>query len=72
MFHYLFSFFRKYFKYRRTSNRDAYSLLIHIIYEEYIIRRALDGRKVSTTIDSRMISNVRFADDTTLMVSNED
>lgn len=36
------------------------------------MRIVLGGREGGLTIGGRMISNIRFADDTTLMTSNED
>ena len=42
------------------------------LYEEYIIQNArLDDSQAGTKTDRRNINNVKYADDTTLMVESE-
>ena len=42
------------------------------LFEEYVIQNAgLDDSRAGTKIDRRNINNVKYADDTTLMVERE-
>lgn len=47
------------------------SPLLYNIYGEYIMRRALDGWDGGIKIGGQKISNLRYADDTTLLASTE-
>jgi hypothetical protein len=42
------------------------------IYGEYIMRRALDGWKGGVSIGGKKLSNLRYADDTTLIANNHE
>ena len=49
------------------------SLYLFNLYEEYIMRNArLDEAQTRIKIDGRNINNLRYADDTTLMVESEE
>lgn len=47
------------------------SPILFNIYGKYIMRRALDGWEGGISIGGRKISNLRYADDTTLFASSE-
>lgn len=48
------------------------SPLLFNIYTEYVMRLVLDDWEGGATIGGRKISNLRFADDTTLIAQNEE
>ena len=57
---------------RNTSRLYIVTLLIHF-YAEYIMRNAgLDEAQAGIKIAGRNISNLRYADDTTLMAESEE
>lgn len=48
------------------------SPLLFNIYGEWIMRKALEGRNGGITFGGRKISNLRYADDTTIIASSEE
>jgi len=48
------------------------SPLLFNIYGEWIIRKATEGWEGGVVIGGRQISNLRYADDTTLMAKTEE
>ena len=55
------------------SMRRLYTVTLFNLYTEYITRNAgLDELQAGIKIDRTNISNIRYADDTTLMVETEE
>lgn len=47
------------------------SLILFYIYGKYIMRKTLEDKKEGVTVGSVKISNLRYADDTTMFASSE-
>ena len=58
---------------RSTSRLYIVTLLIEVIYAEYIMRNdGLEESQAGIKIAGRNINNLRYADDTTLMAESEE
>lgn len=56
---------------KEVRQGDILSPILFNIYGEYIIRHALKNKEGDVSLSGTRIKNLRFADDTTLVIANE-